>query len=77
MGRGKSKGREGVYIILHRQHGVIGGEQRQDEELNGQTEIYLEKKRLEVNTSKTKIIRFRKGGSKMKKKTLEIEVRKD
>lgn len=66
MGRSKIKGKR-------RRYGVIGGKQKQDEELIGKTEVYKEKKKLEVNTSKTKIIRFRKEESKIEKKKLKIK----
>jgi len=40
-------------------------------------EGYIEKKRLELNVNKTKIMRFRKGGGKNRKKRLEMDREQD
>lgn len=68
MEREYNRRRENIYNSVRRRHGIIGGKNKEEmRSMIERLEGYLEKKGLELNTEKTKIMRFRKGGGRLGK----------
>lgn len=67
--RGEDRDREGIFIAIRRRYGVVVAEEENEmRSMVERLEGYLDKKRLEVNTEKTKVMRFRKGGGRLSKR---------
>lgn len=70
--------RERIYSLAYADDVVLMAEK--EEELRSMMERlegYLERKTLELNPNKTKIMRFRKGGGRIKKKAVELAVERE
>lgn len=67
MGRGQDRGRK-IYILTYADGMVLLAEEEGDiRAMLGRMEGYLNRKGLELNTEKTKVMRFRKGRGRRKK----------
>lgn len=62
MGRSKDGRGWNLQTSICGRHSIVSGGGRGDEKHDRKDEGYLDEKRLELNTEKTKIIRYRKGG---------------
>lgn len=61
-------GEENIYTLAYADDVVLMAEEEQDmRAMLSRLERYLDKKGLELNAEKTKVMRFRKGGGKTKK----------
>lgn len=69
MGGGAKLGGEKVYTLAYADDMVLLAEEEDEmRSMMERLERYLDKKGLELNTDKTKIMRFRKGGGRMDKR---------
>jgi len=67
-----------IYTLVYADDIVLLAEDKEGmRSMIARLEGYMEKKRLELNVNKTKIMRFRKGGGKNRKKRLETEREQD
>lgn len=64
----KIGGREDIYINVCGRHVLLAENEDEMRSVIERSEKYLGKKNLELNTEKTKIMRFRKDGEKMEKR---------
>lgn len=72
LGEGK------VFTLSYADDIVIISEEEQDmRAMMNRLERYLERKGLELNEEKTKVMRFRKGGRRSKKNRLKMEGKED
>lgn len=66
MGKSENRKKESVFLSVCGRRSIDGrreGRKRMTERLEG----YLDRKRLVLNVGKPKVMRFKKGGGKMKK----------
>lgn len=73
---GENRRKVNLFLGIRRRPSMMAEEEDEMRSMMGRLEGYLDGKRLEVNTEKTKVIRFRKGGRRQPKR-LEVEKEKD
>lgn len=62
-------GGEKIYSLPYADYMVLLAEEKDEmRSMIGRLEEYLERKGLEINVSKTKVMRFRRGGGRMDKR---------
>jgi len=61
-------GKEKIYTLAYADEVVLAEEEDEMRSMISKLEEYVDKKRLELNVNKTKIVRFRRGGGKLGKK---------
>jgi len=67
-------GNEKIYTLAYADDIVVLAEEEDEmRSMISRLEEYVDKKSLVVNVSKTKIVRFRRGGGQVGKKGLEME----
>lgn len=67
MGRvkwGVKLGEERIYTLAYADMVLLAENEEEMRSMIERLEVYLDRKRLELNTEKTKIVRFRKGGGR-------------
>lgn len=77
MERGKNRKRGGMFLSKCGRRSIDRRRKRRDEKHDGKIGGYLDRKRLVLNVRKVKVMRFRRGGSRMKKGGVKIERRKE
>lgn len=65
-----------IHTVVCRRYGFDRGKENEMKSMMGRLEKYLGRKNLELNTEKTKIMRFRKGGGRLEKRDWRWKGRK-